>query len=73
MEPRYKVEYTTVNTAYEEGRKTWKWFIGFLAFIIIHEGLIMIWILFFMDEDETLDLIIWIFITPPKVGVYEHI
>ena len=35
MAPRYKVEYTTVNPAYEEGRKTWKWFIGFLAFIII--------------------------------------
>ena len=37
------------------------------------EGLIMIWILFFMGEDETLDLIIWIFITPPKVGCYEYI
>ena len=37
------------------------------------EGIIMIWILFFMDEDETLDLIIWIFITPPKVGCYEYI
>ena len=37
------------------------------------EGIIMIFILFFMDENETLDLIIWIFITPPKVGVYEHI
>lgn len=35
MAPRYKVEYTTENPAYEEGRKTWKWFIGFLAFIII--------------------------------------
>lgn len=28
-------EYTTVNPAYEEGRKTWKWFIDFLVFIII--------------------------------------
>lgn len=35
MAPRYKVEYTTVNPAYEEGRKTWKWFIGFLVFIVI--------------------------------------
>lgn len=35
MAPRYKVEYTTVNTAYEEGCKTWPWFIGFLVFIII--------------------------------------
>lgn len=34
MAPRYKVEYTTVNPAYEEGCKTWPWFIGFLAFII---------------------------------------
>ncbi len=37
MAPRYKVEYTTVNPAYSEGRKMWKWFIGFLAFIIILE------------------------------------
>lgn len=37
------------------------------------EGTIMIFILFFMDEDETLDLIIWIFITPPKVGCYGYI
>lgn len=35
MAARYKVEYTTVNPAYEEGRETWKWFIDFLAFIII--------------------------------------
>ena len=35
MAPHYKVEYTTVNHAYEEGRKTWPWFIGFLVFIII--------------------------------------
>ena len=70
MAHHYEVEYTTVNPAYEEGRKNVE---------VVHrlhrypEGIIMIWIPFFMDEDETLDFIIWIFITPPKVGVYEHI
>ena len=39
MAHRYKFEYTAVNPAYEEGRKTWKWFIGFLAFIIILKAL----------------------------------
>ena len=34
MAPRYKVEYTTENPAYEEGCKTWKWFIGFIVCVI---------------------------------------
>lgn len=39
MAHHYKVEYTTVNPAYEEGRKMWKWFIGFLVFIVIMKAL----------------------------------
>ena len=39
MAHHYKVEYTTVNPAYEEGCKTWLWFIGFILFIVILKGL----------------------------------
>lgn len=35
MARRTPIEYTTENPAYEEGRKTWKWFIGFIVAIVI--------------------------------------
>lgn len=32
---KHVVEYSAVNEAYIEGGKTWKWFIGFIAFIVV--------------------------------------